>query len=88
MSASIMSENKYLSTQDLQLEHWQAQQKHLRFVQKYHEWIMNESRDPKLKQLHQSIAESINEALEHLDVLIDSIEKFENHVDVESDKYD
>jgi hypothetical protein len=83
-----MSENKYLSMQDLQLEHWQAQQKHLRFVQKYHEWIMNESRDPKLKQLHQSIAEAINEALEHLDVLIDTMEKSGNHADVEPGKTD
>jgi hypothetical protein len=78
-----MSENKYVSIQDLQLERWQAQQKHLRFVQKYHEWVMNESRDPKLKQLHQSIAEAINDALEHLDVLIEALQKSENHTDVE-----
>lgn len=72
-----MSNHEFFSIEDMQLKHLQTQQKHLHFVQKYHAWIMGESQDPKLKQLHESIADAVSEALEHLDVLIEALEKTE-----------
>lgn len=80
---SRMNNDQYLSVDDMQRRHLQSQQKHLRFVQKYHAWIMSESNDPKLKQLHQSIADAVSDALEHLDVLIEVLGKSEDRSDAE-----
>jgi hypothetical protein len=83
MMDSQMNNDQYLSVEGMQRKHLQSQQKHLRFVQKYHAWIMSESHDPKLKQLHQSIADAVGDALEHVGVLIEALGKSEDRSDAE-----
>ena len=83
MMDSQMNNDQYLSVEGMQRKHLQSQQKHLRFVQKYHAWIMSESRDPKLQQLHQSIADAVGDALEHVDVLIEALGKSADQSDGE-----
>lgn len=72
-----MSTFQFQSMEDvyaIQIEHLRSQYSHLKFMQEYHSWMMNELAEPTLGSLHGSIVVKVNEALKELHQLIETIE--------------
>ena len=59
---------------DTQIEHLRAQQNHLKFMHEYHSWMKSELVQPALIDLHGTILNNVNEALKHLDQLIETLQ--------------
>ena len=59
---------------DTQIEHLRSQQSHLKFMHEYHAWMMSELMQPMLIELHGTILDNVNEALKHLDQLIETLQ--------------
>ena len=72
-----MSTIQFQSMQDIydvQIEHLQAQYSHLKFMHEYHSWMRSEMAEPKLSDLHGAIVDTVDEALQHLDQLIETLQ--------------
>ena len=72
-----MNTNRFQSPEEiyeLQIEHLRAQYEHLKFMQKYHSWMMNEVAEPRVSQLHGTIIDKVNDALKDLNKLIETLQ--------------
>jgi len=59
----------------IQTNHLKAQQRHLNLVRNYHLWMMDETKEALVKDLHRTISETLTSALAGLDKLIQELEQ-------------
>jgi len=59
---------------DIQIDHLKAQQKHLNLVRNYHVWMMSETDELMVRDLHHTVADRISAVLSGLDKLIEALE--------------
>ena len=57
----------------MQIMHLRAQKQHLQFLLAYHDWMINETDDSQVSELHRQVTRTLNEMLERFDNLIEDL---------------
>ena len=70
-----MSNPESLFDREQRINRLQTQYDHLNIVREFHFWAKKKSREPRIQDLHQAVAEKVTEAMEQLDLLIEAVKQ-------------